>query len=859
MSLLRRHRLATVLFIGFGLRLLLANIGTYYKDLHTFIAWGHRLNEVGFRHFYEAWSDYLPGYLYVLWFLARVESFFTALVPTEIYYKLPAILTDLVSGLVIYKVVAAWRDQKTAVLILSGYLLNPAILANSTLWGQIDGINSLFYLLAILAAANDKVWLVLIWLPLALVIKPQGLVIAPLCLVPYFWRRQWWKLVLVPLFSSLTALLLFWPFLPSGRFLPGFAWERFQASLGQYQITSLNAFNLWAALGKLWENDQQLLGPLSFNVLGLGFFAIAYVLILLIVGRKLVKKMSVDKILISLASLMFLALFLLPTRVHERHLFSALPFLVMLVPLFPGFFLIYAYFSLSYLVNLNYAYIWLTQDFRTWLSLPLVGMISWANLLVGLGAVFELLKTTQDRILAKASFLKETLVIKKGEFNLRKTGVPGWLILVLVLFALMTRTFRLNFPDHFYFDEVYHAFTASEMVKGHNAAWEWWNTPPEGMAYEWTHPPLAKEFMASSIFLFGAKAWAWRLPGALLGSLSCLLILALGEQLFPKTPVGLVAAFLYSVDFLPLVQSRIGMNDTYFLFFQLLSFWAMLKAVIGVRSQKGWSKLTILWLLATALAWGAALASKWTALYAALPIGGFIILLGWQTWSQPQNFKWLKSLLAGLILLVLPMGVYLFSYLPFFTSGHTFSQLIDLQKQMWWYHTRLVATHPYTSSWWTWPLDLRPVWYFVNYQGMQIANIYAFGNPIIWWGGLIAMIWLSLKVFSYWRNHGLPASQTPSLQELTFLVIGYLTFFLPWAVSPRIMFIYHYLPSLPFLYLALAWFLVRLRQQRKETAWASTAFLLASLIIFVFFYPHLTALPIPKTVANFYFWLPSWR
>src|SRR2546428_10648572 len=41
-----------------------------------------------------------------------------------------------------------------------------------------------------------------------------------------------------------------------------------------------------------------------------------------------------------------------------------------------------------------------------------------------------------------------------------------------------------------YFDEVYHARTAMEMLAGREY-------------YEWTHPHLAKEAMAASIVLFG--------------------------------------------------------------------------------------------------------------------------------------------------------------------------------------------------------------------------------------------------------------------------------------------------------------------------------------------------------------------
>jgi len=90
------------------------------------------------------------------------------------------------------------------------------------------------------------------------------------------------------------------------------------------------------------------------------------------------------------------------------------------------------------------------------------------------------------------------------------------------------------------------------MAKGNVAAWEWWNQPPEGVAYEWAHPPMAKLFMVAGIFLFGETAFAWRFFGALLGVGCVLLIYLLGRKLFSQR-VALLASFLFAFDGLPFV------------------------------------------------------------------------------------------------------------------------------------------------------------------------------------------------------------------------------------------------------------------------------------------------------------------
>src|SRR3989344_4335358 len=99
---------------------------------------------------------------------------------------------------------------------------------------------------------------------------------------------------------------------------------------------------------------------------------------------------------------------------------------------------------------------------------------------------------------------------------LKKISSKYILILILLLAAFL-RLYRLDYPNKYVFDEVYHGFTAKEFLVGHKEAWEWWTTPPPGVAYEWTHPPLAKEIMAISMLVLHTQdSWAYRLPGALL-------------------------------------------------------------------------------------------------------------------------------------------------------------------------------------------------------------------------------------------------------------------------------------------------------------------------------------------------------
>src|SRR3989344_601 len=155
---------------------------------------------------------------------------------------------------------------------------------------------------------------------------------------------------------------------------------------------------------------------------------------------------------------------------------------------------------------------------------------------------------------------------------MEKNLKPKIILILILALTFLLRAYSLNYPTGYVFDEVYHAFTAREYLKGHKEAWEWWTTPPSGVAFEWTHPPLAKEIMAISMYVSKTEAsWAWRLPGILLGTLSVYILYLISKEIFKNEKISIFATFIFSIDGLNFVQSRTGMNDIYFVTFMLTS------------------------------------------------------------------------------------------------------------------------------------------------------------------------------------------------------------------------------------------------------------------------------------------------
>jgi len=396
-------------------------------------------------------------------------------------------------------------------------------------------------------------------------------------------------------------------------------------------------------------------------------------------------------------------------------------------------------------------------------------------------------------------------------------------------------------PENYYFDEVYHAFTAKAYANNDPRGYEWWNPSPEkGTAYEWLHPPVSKLLMATGIKLFGPNSFGWRINSAIFGTLTIYLVYALTKSLFNKTSTALLAAFLASLDGLLLVQSRIAMNDifvTTFILASLLFYWRW-------RIIKTNSRLN---LLLSGIFTGLAVSTKWSGIFL-LGIIGIMELIFFI--HNKFNITLKKILLLITCYLLLPSAIYLLSYTQFFLQNHTWTQFKELHNQIIRYETTLDATHPYQSKAWQWPLLLRPIWYHVEYNPTSITNIYALSNPAISWLGLISIAWIIYQLFKN-KKRKLAANYW-------LLTTGYFLVWIAWAFSPRIMFYYHYTPAIPFLAISLALFYTKLCQYK----WGKNIvfiLLLLTFFSFIFFFPIWTGLSIDNSKINRFFWLHTWR
>lgn len=435
-------------------------------------------------------------------------------------------------------------------------------------------------------------------------------------------------------------------------------------------------------------------------------------------------------------------------------------------------------------------------------------------------------------------------------------------LLLIILFAFVTRIWRLNHPQVLYFDEVYHVPAAKLIAANDPRAYEWWHEPIFGDSrHDWLHPPLAKLIQAGSMQLLGDSAWGWRLPSVMAGAISSVVIYFFARKLFLKLDGELVAnntailaAFLFTLDGLSLVQSRIAMNDIFLVMWLLLAllsiaYWQPTLWAIQLKLKNANHWLLIL----AGVMLGLALATKWSAIF----LIGFLLLLIGAGLIKAKAWQAVPLVIFSLVLL--PAIVYLTSYSQLFLQGKNLQYLGELHQQIIWYQTHRDTDHAYASKPWQWLTNSRPVWYWTDEQltrsqpnSHKTANIYALGNPILHLVAIGAIGCYFVSLF-----HLKSTKFNPRTWLRASLLGLYLFLFVPWLLSPRIMFYFHYLPATTILVVMVSEFLTRsVLRYNKSLFWLVLALII---ICFVLYYPLWTGVTLSQFfLENYNYLLTLW-
>ena len=414
-------------------------------------------------------------------------------------------------------------------------------------------------------------------------------------------------------------------------------------------------------------------------------------------------------------------------------------------------------------------------------------------------------------------------------------GVPS------LLDEQSTVPLKSDFSNSSYFDEIYHARTAYEHLKGISP-------------YEITHPPLGKLILSLGIMLFGLTPFGWRFSGTLFGVLMLPVLYVFAKKLFGGRRVPAVCTIVFAADFMHFVQTRIATIDTYAVFFILLMYLFMW---LYISRDGGHSTL---WLFFCGLFFGLGAASKWTCFYA----GAGLALIWAVHWLGRGREEGLRAFLKNcaqcvLFFILIPALIYYLSYYPYgkaqgmeglamYLEPRYLKTVLYNQSYMFRYHSGIEATHPYASRWYQWVFNIRPILYYLEYGANGARSSFgAWVSPMLCWGGLFSLFVLIFTAL--FRGD----------RSAAFILTGYAAQLVPWMFVTRITFEYHYFPCTVFLALSLGYVCSLLKMGDRHYKWRIYGFAVVSIAVFILFYPALSGAWINEAqAAKLLAWLPTW-
>ena len=391
------------------------------------------------------------------------------------------------------------------------------------------------------------------------------------------------------------------------------------------------------------------------------------------------------------------------------------------------------------------------------------------------------------------------------------------------------------------------------------------------------HPPFGKWIIFLGLQLFGADSpFGWRFSTALLGTLVIPLVMFIAWRLIGSRVFALLAGLFIALEGQSIVMSRTAILDGILTFMVLLGLAILVVADSWWRGRvatKGRATLTLQpWLILLGVVMGLASSVKWSGLY-------FLAFFGVYTFLSDLRLRrrlnlrqlgaWLQGFINAITLLSFGIVAYVISWSGWImgtdgwgrqAEGSWWQSLWAYHQNAFSFHTTLDSEHPYEANAFEWLLALRPTaFFFERFENAEICGalgdctvaITAIHNLVVFFGGLLALLWLLPRV----------------LKDRTALVLvrGFLAGWLPWVIYlDRTVFQFYTVVLMPFFAIALAYVLhhywrigvIRGWQLKRERR--ISLLVLATVLVAVYFASIWTGLATPDWVWRIQMLLPIW-
>jgi 4-amino-4-deoxy-L-arabinose transferase-like glycosyltransferase len=343
----------------------------------------------------------------------------------------------------------------------------------------------------------------------------------------------------------------------------------------------------------------------------------------------------------------------------------------------------------------------------------------------------------------------------------------------------------------------------------------------------WNHPCLRNIIVYWSLRAFGTGVLGAKGVSLLLGTLCTPLIGLVTQRLFKNYRIALIAALLWACDGLVIDFSRQGINDIYLAFFPLAAIY------LYFRFRESGNQV---WLLSSGICFGLGLASKWSSLFPQLVTFTLLVVTIHKETNGFLSQRLARYSHAAVLLLLVPLLVYLLTFIPWFSRGYSLAEWPALQRSMYLETSQHVGYKPKpwddrdnkAYKWFVVPsVFVDP---FMNMDSPENGKtlpkfedsatvVLGVANPLVWL--------LVLPAICFVLRRGIRERDEGAL----YLVGLFLITYLPFVLSPRPIWMNTSLTVLPYAIMAVACFIWWLAGRFRRAQLILTVYLLAVLVV----------------------------
>jgi dolichyl-phosphate-mannose-protein mannosyltransferase len=395
----------------------------------------------------------------------------------------------------------------------------------------------------------------------------------------------------------------------------------------------------------------------------------------------------------------------------------------------------------------------------------------------------------------------------------------------LLVLGAFWRLLDLGYPSSFAFDEHHFVRNARNYIT-HQADWN-------------DHPPLGKLLLVPAMQLFGDNGVGWRLSSALFGLALIVLAGLIATKIFADRRVGLLTAAFVAIDGFYISYARVALLDTPMTVF----IYAALALMLWGRS--------LLWFAAAAVCIGLAVATKWTGVCIIL-IAPWLLI---RHRRAPWHVVWMFGLASSVYVAVVGLALRT-THQPISLAGFIGSN-VSLLK----HHAAFTTwDNAASSKWYSWPFLTHPI--VMHYDAVDSTMVRAttsLGNVLLWFATTAVVVWtLSAAVGSLWRAR----RSRRALADIDidrgglFVIATMVALMLPFMVTRRQSYIFHYFGSYGLGLGLLASWVVRLERRFARSV---LGFVALATAVSIFYAPVWTNALISRTGFLVRLPFPGWR